>query len=274
MAVRKTDALILKVLPYRESSCLVYLFTKQHGLVNGIAKGVKRKKSGSPPVERGMRAELIVYSKPQRELHTIAGIQTLDMYEGIRAGLEKSALRDAAFEMVLKTMKHSEPHADLFDFFDRFLSGISGTPLCSCFPRALWRFYIDYARILGFGANFFNCAGCGKPLDTIAGGYLIHEKGGCLCEQCLPQKPAASYLPGAVLEHIRSQPDRAGPASVSFPVNTVQRITRLLASYCAYHCDIRPDFNSLDFLDDLLKGQCSSFYREGMIHQAFGAREC
>ena len=104
MTVDKTKAFVLQATPYRESSCLVYLYSDRHGLVHGIAKGVRGKKAGQFCLERGFLVELLLYAKPHRELHTIAGVSVVGFYPGIRTNLYKNAVRDVAFEVIMKSM--------------------------------------------------------------------------------------------------------------------------------------------------------------------------
>ena len=88
MGAEKTKALILQVLPYRESSCILYLFTEKHGLIHGIAKGIRRKKSKQDLIERGFLVELIVYIRPHRELHTLSSIHVLEFFSAVRIYLQ------------------------------------------------------------------------------------------------------------------------------------------------------------------------------------------
>lgn len=253
MAVQKTQAVILKVQPYRETSCLLYLLTRDHGILHGLAKGVKRKKSGSSVIERGINLELIAYVKPNRDLHTITNMQMTDSYQSIRTSLEKSTIRDAAFELILKTITLSDPHPELFEFLTGFLNSLNSVPLTSSFPYALWDLYNNYSRILGFGINLDTCITCSLPIDSNHGGTLVLKKGGLECQKCKETQHIRSHIPARVLDFLKTEMELSKRERLSLPKEDQKRITHLLATYCAFHFDISQEFKSLKFMDDLYR---------------------
>ena len=42
MAIIKTEAIVLKTFDFRETSLIAHFFTKDHGRVNGILKGIRK----------------------------------------------------------------------------------------------------------------------------------------------------------------------------------------------------------------------------------------
>ncbi len=200
MAAEKTKAFVLKANPYRESSSLLYLYSERHGLVHGIAKGVRRKKTGLPCLERGFLVELLLYSRPHRDLHTLSGISVLDFFPGIRTDLHKNAVRDMAFEVIIKTMSTDAPHPDVFSYLSDFLSRLESRPPRRCFPAMAWRFFHDFSWLMGFGLNVDACGTCGRTLAGMAGAHLLLESGILACDACarLPRGGTA-FIPAAVL---------------------------------------------------------------------------
>jgi len=45
MAIEKTDAIVIRVVEFSESSCVVTLFTRDFGKIAAMAKGARRPKS-------------------------------------------------------------------------------------------------------------------------------------------------------------------------------------------------------------------------------------
>ena len=106
---------------------------------------------------------------------------------------------------------------------------------------------------MGFGMEGERCVVCKKELTGGTDIFLIVEKGGCACRQCAKSRDRETLLPAAVLALL------AGCTIRTFPVHQPglsaleeRRITRLLASYCRYHCDTKAEMKALEFLDTLL----------------------
>jgi DNA repair protein RecO (recombination protein O) len=245
MAAEKNRAIVLRVLPYRESSLIIHLFSESHGLLHGIAKGIRRGK-GAVALERGMLVELVAYVKPHRELHTLGSVAVLEFFPAIRSDLIKTALRDAAFELALRTITLSDPHPEIFDCFGGFLRELETAAHARCFPFALWKFYLSFAALLGFELNSTRCLECGNGFAEGMEGILRPARGGFVCVNCHGGHGGGGFPARAMV--FMNAPDADPP---QLETADLKRITRGLAAFCAYHFDIRHELLSLGFLDEL-----------------------
>ncbi len=246
MGIQKTSAVILSMLPYRESSAIVPLYTNEYGRVNGIAKGVRKRSKNALPLERGFLVDLILYIKQGRDLHTLADINICDYYPVIRGDLYKTAIRDAAFELLLKSVMASEPHPELFSLLQQFLSSLQSTDITENFAF-LWKFYLKTAELLGFAVRLDCCRCCGREILISEGGFLAVENGSLYCCRCganrsLPE----TYIQGAVLQKLNGS-----SSPLQLHSDELIRLTRLAASYCRFHLDIHPEFKSLKFIEQI-----------------------
>jgi DNA repair protein RecO (recombination protein O) len=259
MAPQKIKAIVLKASPFRESSCILYLLTREHGLVHGVAKGVKQKKAGVPSLERGFLVEALLYSRPNRELHTLGGITVDCYYPSIRTDLFKSVVRDIAFEMLLKTMSCDSSHPEVFSYCEDMCGCMEHTPANECFPVMAWQFLYHFSRLMGVAPNIDTCSSCGRSVlgpSASAGAFLVLESGGVTCGECsktgcAPSGKNGFFLPPFVLRSLKSG-CVPGDAACRMPASEIRRITWLLARYCQYHFHHVSDFKSLAFLDSIL----------------------
>jgi DNA repair protein RecO len=251
MASEKTIALVLKTLPFRETSGIFHLLTTNHGLVHGIAKGIRKKKTSASFLERGFLIETVVYIKPHRDLCILGDIHIVDFYPLTRVGLIENALRDAMFEMVLATVSAGHPYPELFLLLKRFLEELEARrPRPSA--RFLWRFYQEFSLIMGFGFDLGKCVVCHKPMAAFSGGYLVVEKGGVTCYNCSAYKKSENFVPRQALDFLDNGISLKNKEMQAFSHNETRRLTRLFASYCQYHCDKHFEHKALLFLDSLL----------------------
>ena len=251
MSIEKMKAFVLKTLPYRESSGIFYLLTERQGVVHGIAKGIRKKKTGASFLERGFLIEALVYVKPHRELHTLGDVQMIDYYPRIRNDLVKGAIRDAAFETILTNVSAGFPSPELFSFVTEFLFALEDRT--GHLPSLLWNFFAVFSRLMGFGMDCKRCVSCKKELSCACNVSLMIEKGGFVCEKCADLSGPRTLFPPEALGFLGAQNISEIPASVvNLSLADERRVTRLLASYCHYHCDTRSDFKALEFMDSLL----------------------
>jgi recombinational DNA repair protein (RecF pathway) len=151
---------------------------------------------------------------------------------------------------MLKSAGASETHGELFDFAVAFLTHLEALPVMPLPINELWGFFYGWAALLGFRLNVRECIRCGHSRVASEGGLLIAERGGLVCSACRGAgiAGAPSFVPGTVAAFLQNQL----PPSPLPPPQEQLRISRLLADYCRYHCDIRSELKSLNFLETVL----------------------
>jgi len=276
MSAEKTESVILSVIPYRETSCITRLFTRSLGLVHGIAKGVRKGGKSATPLDRGFLLDALVYYRPNRELHTLGGLHVVNFFPGIRSDLTKSAVRDIALELYLKSITQSEPHPELFDLIVSFLIDMEESARPDILFPLLWRFIHNYCVMTGFGINTKFCKECGGDIhraitnaniDTAADNrYLLEfDSGALVCGKCALSKTYGSNVTGIGIDRgigasvirfidgigICDSNDINTAAPRNYGKSEYLRVTELLLLYCRRHLDIRAQFNSLEFVKSM-----------------------
>ncbi|MBD3316212.1 MAG: DNA repair protein RecO [Chitinivibrionales bacterium] len=252
MTATKTHAYILKVLPFRESSAIVYLFTESTGLIHGVARGIRsRKRGASTLLERGLLVETFVYFRPNRELHTLGNISVLEAFPETRASLLRTAVRDIAFEVALSGIKVSDPHPELFGFFAKFLHYLESCTESQAYPFALWRFLHRFPALLGFALGLERCIVCGDILPS--GGELDIAAGGLQCASCGVKDKTNRFVSSVVIDTLTGRKREITEIQEQNIGRDLRRITRLLTHFCRYHFEIRNDYRSLAFLEEIVE---------------------
>lgn len=249
MSIEKTPAIVLSVLPYRESSCIISLLTRFHGRIQGIARGVKKQGAKkSIPVERGTLIDTIVYHRAQRDIQNLGEIQISEFFPSIRSDIEKTALRDVALELIIKSITDTESHPELFDSVFEFLLDLDKGEhnLSDCL--LLLNFCFKLAAQLGFQLHTDFCAECGKPDLIEEGGFLIIDDGSIICKKCNRDQSQDLYILSSHIKAMRGSylTDLAGPA-----FKDVVRAIKLALYYCRCHLGFKGELKSVQFLEDL-----------------------
>ena len=85
-----TPAIVLSTIRYSETSKIVRLATREHGVQSAIAKGALRPRSRFGAALQSLsegQARLLV--KEHRELHTLASFDLLRLHVGLAGDLER-----------------------------------------------------------------------------------------------------------------------------------------------------------------------------------------
>lgn len=133
----RDSAFVLHSTPYRETSLIVDLLTREHGRVGVVAKGAKRPGSGLRPVLLQFQPISVVWSG-HSELRTLNSAEWLGGSEAPRG----DALLCAFYtnELLLRMLPREDPHPALFEAYQATLSALSsGAPLEETLRNFEWQ---------------------------------------------------------------------------------------------------------------------------------------
>ena len=176
-----TPAVVLQAFPYGDTSRILRLATRDHGVQSVIAKGAMRPRSrfiGRLQVLSEGVARF--YYRSTRDLHTLAGFDVTDQHVELAGDLRRFAAAAALAELVLRTA-HEEPQPEVFATLADTLRALAAAPPDRVDLVALagvWHTVI----MLGFAPTVDQCVRCERPLGSRASFALA--EGGLLCEAC------------------------------------------------------------------------------------------
>lgn len=194
MTLIATDAIVLHVQDYLESSRIIRLATREHGVQSVLARGARR-----PRNKFGASLDLFATGiahfplRPGRDLANLAGFDLSRSRMAIAADLDRFAAASALVELALR-FAHADPHDDAFDVLGRSLDEIAESPLGQSTDRAIaaaWR----YVASLGFAPALDRCCSCGTDVVADRAVPFSHHGGGVVCQRCVQAVPVARDLP-------------------------------------------------------------------------------
>ena len=120
--IAHTSAIVFKTVDYSESSKIVTVFSKEHGKIALIARGVKKPKSKyANLLEVGNLLDIVYYYKASRSVQTITEATYLHKTLNIRMDFEKMATMMSSVELISQLLHENEINHPLFDFTLSFL---------------------------------------------------------------------------------------------------------------------------------------------------------
>ncbi len=243
MPLITTQAIVLSAMRYGETSKIVRLATREHGVQSAIAKGALRPRSGFgaslQPLSRGTSHYL---SKEHRELHILTGFELLELHAGLAGQVERYAGALVLAELMLR-MAPAAAHAESFDTFAHQLGMLEAVPaeaVASYALRAIW----TQVAVLGFAPAVDACAMDGRAVtgDTIP--FSIAD-GGIICSFCAVGRNAIA-LPRSAREELAAFLD----PGLDMPILDARHAAahrRLVGRWIRFHAGESPELSALTF---------------------------
>lgn len=172
-------AFVVRTYDFGEADRVVVLLTQNHGLVRGVAKGVRKAKSrfGSR-LQPFVEVDALVY--PGRSLATIASADTVSYYGArIIDDFDRYAAACAVMETA-EWLSYDQADPELFALVQEALSHLQSRQHPT---MVLDAFILQATEHAGWGLSLFDCANCGMPGPHKA---FNAAAGGAVCNNCRP----------------------------------------------------------------------------------------
>lgn len=227
----------LRKIEYSETSQILSLFGREHGVVRVIAKGAHRRtKAGASKFGGGIDllelGQAVFTHDPQKELGTLTEWTLMEGRLELRRNLRALYLGLYAAELVTLAIEENDPHPRLFDHLDVLLHELT-TPARE---EAFVAFEMDLLREAGFAPRLSGCCQCGRNLGPGEVYGFSFSRGGGLCRQCAAGDTERVRIDPRLLGLLRNiqQLPRHNGATMRLPRlsrHQTDPLNRLLAAY-------------------------------------------
>ena len=236
MPLEQSEAIILRTFPIGEQDKIVSFFSRQKGLLKGVAKGSRKfgNRFGSS-LEPFSHIEIYFYEKERKELVTISNCDLLESFIDIQRDLKVSLTLTYFSELVEEFFPSMAKNEILFRLFLSTLQTLrkGGDPETAAVYFEAW-----LLKIAGLLPDMKNCIKCHKPIT--ASGWLSPRKDGAFCNACAGMKKE-SVIPetDSFLKWVRKHPQ---PLEKDFPFTArqVKAIHKTLQTIIIYHMEKVP----------------------------------
>ena len=162
---------VLHTWPYRETSLVVEVFSRQHGRTALIARGARRPRSALRGQIQPFTPLLLSWFG-KSEVRTLHGAE----WQGGLAPLSGLPLMCGFYlnELLLKLLAHDDPHENLFDYYRATLMELAQS---SELERILRRFEKHLLSEIGYAATFHEEAETAVTVDPSKDYVFVPERG-------------------------------------------------------------------------------------------------
>jgi len=250
MATLKSPGLILRKIPFSETSLILKVYTRESGLVSLMAKGAKRPKSKFRGLLDFFNLNQFLYpEKSKAEILTLSDAGLIREFPRLKSDPALQSLAHVFMELFLKYVQEPHKSRSHYELLLEHFEGLDETHGTADFSLRLCDFLLGLSAVSGFSPQFSRCAQCGKAVTGLRV-RMDPDAGGPLCASCAG-RTAGPVLPGRVvqwLDRIQAQGMMAGAQ----PKSDALQAEGFLLAFLGQHAGGTRTLQSLDFYRQML----------------------
>jgi DNA repair protein RecO (recombination protein O) len=182
LASEKTEGIVLKTVPWSETSSIVTFLTRDFGKVTALAKGAHRPKG---PFESALDllavCRIVFLAKSGDVLDLLTEAKLARRFRSGQRDLTRLYAGYYVSELLQASAQPRQAMAELFELADQTLLAIdSGHDLA----EVIVRFELQLLRLLGHAPCLNQCVQCGRSTLQEDSVLLGIQAGGVLCDTC------------------------------------------------------------------------------------------
>ncbi len=248
MSTEKTIGIILRVIEFSESSCIVTLMTRDFGKITALAKGARKRKSSFEGALDLLSISRIVFlHKKSESLDLLTEAKLERRFRSAARHLDRLYAGFYVLELLAAMTDEGDPHPNLYDLAIETIEHMDeGQNLTT----TLIRFELGSLNLLGHRPMLDHCVGCGRA--KVTEDTAVHfglKAGGIFCSACRSGKTSVVKLSAATwhllnrLSAIDTIHDRApqgnqnGECEGPIPAGEVRQF---MNSYISHHLGYQP----------------------------------
>lgn len=152
--IASTASLILRSIPYGETSLISTQFTRTFGVQAYLIKGVRAasrqgRSSRAGLLQPGMILDITAYHKPQGNLQHLKEFTPRHYYRSILEDVVKNSISLFSVELLLRLLPEDAPMPELFDFAEQYFLALDQCKQSEAGNYPLF-FVLQCTRFLGY----------------------------------------------------------------------------------------------------------------------------
>ncbi len=261
MALKTTEAIVLKAFNWSESSRTVHFFTRDQGKLSLVDKGGRQVKSKRGRLVPFAKLEITYYSSEKDSTGYISDCLLIEAFSFEGDGsLGRLAYASAAVEILFSLLTEKEAQASLYQQTIQFLS-LTEKSNKQVLPVLFLSYFSRLLTLLGYEPSLEICVGCGRSYTGITESAIEFspERGGVVCSSC--QTAGEYYIPTSQESHklLVALQCLTLQEAIGLPIGyrEVTNLLEMMLKFVSYQTGIKAELKSLDFLEKLKNSNSS-----------------
>ena len=184
MSTLRDQAIVLRTYKSGEADRVVVMWTKEHGKVRSLARGVRK---GSSKLGAGLEPLSHVdalLATSRNDFYIVRQIEHVERYSLIRQDLERLTAGCALTEVIDAVPLDGVPDTEIFTMLARALASLENPNYYPFLVPAA--FYLKLLVLDGTAPHLEDCVNCGATSPLVS---FDAEVGGVLCATCRTGRP-------------------------------------------------------------------------------------
>ncbi len=173
----EVEGIIIKVIPYGETSKIINVLTKDRGVIGIICKGAMGLKSKLRSVTDNLDYGIFNIYYKKDKLSTLVSVDIINPFKKIKSDILLISYATYITDLVSQVLKQVNDN-NIYDDYIKALIKIDEGLNPIVITNILETKLLDY---LGVSLNLTSCNICGNKKDIVT---LSSEKGGLICKNC------------------------------------------------------------------------------------------
>lgn len=247
MSIERSQAIVIKRQELRETSILATFYTKEHGKINGVVKGVRgplNKTSNS--LELFSLSEIIFYKRRRGNLYTVSQCDLLNYFKDIRKDYNRIIHATYFIDLLNTVTPNEDKNEKLFELILRTLETLNQERDSGAIRNI---YEIKTLILSGFKPRVDSCIKCTQAVSEKA--KFSTQFGGLLCSNCSSyDKAAVEIYNGTVASMLHiEKADFNNVWRLNLTVKVRNQLAEILDSFIKFHID--KNIKSKNFIESV-----------------------
>jgi len=176
--IEKVEGVVISEKDYSESSKIINIITKEHGVIGVMAKGAKKMKSELRSVTTKLTYGYFHIYYKKDKLSTLISVDVINNFKSIKTDLQKIGYVSFISELTEQVLKQNFDN-NIYPIYIGALLKINEGFDSAIITNIVELKYLDY---LGIMPIIDECAICGNKTNIIT---ISSNRGGYLCKNCV-----------------------------------------------------------------------------------------
>lgn len=177
MKIEKVEGIVISETNYSETSKILNIYTKEHGIIGVVSKGCRSLKSKLRAVSCKLTFGYFHIYYKENALSTLISVDLIDSLKNTKSDIKKISYVSYIIELTAQVVKESEE--DIFDLLKQSILKIEE----GLDPLVITNILeIKLLEVLGVMPQLDCCNVCGNTNDIVT---ISVENGGYVCKDCM-----------------------------------------------------------------------------------------